>query len=86
MVCSSMGRHVHVDFCRAREYEPCEGAEIQHMKLRMNPNPYTPKDFITHSLYWRRNGRFHPRIQVFLSFERRLQASKVTNVYMLSKF
>ena len=67
LVCSSMGRHVHIDYCRTRENEPREGAEVEHIKLRMNPNPNRPKDAITHSLHWRRMGKFHPRVRVVFS-------------------
>ncbi len=56
LVCSSMGRHVHIDYCRAGENAPCDGAEVQHINARMVPNPDRPKDAITHSLYWRRTG------------------------------
>ncbi|KAH9047121.1 hypothetical protein EDB84DRAFT_1462824 [Lactarius hengduanensis] len=56
LVCSSMGRHVHIDYCRAGENAPCDGAEVQHINARMVPNPDKPKDAITHSLYWRRKG------------------------------
>ena len=68
LVCSSMGRHVHIDYCRAEENVPCEGAEVEHIKLRMNPNPNRPKDAITHSLYWRRMGKLHPHVGVVFSF------------------
>ena len=56
LVCSSMGRHVHIDYCRAEENAPCDGAEVQHISARMVPNPDKRKDAITHSLYWRRLG------------------------------
>ena len=56
LVCSSMGRHVHIDYCRTGKNTPCEGAELQHIETRMVPNPHTPKDAVTHSLYWRRMG------------------------------
>jgi hypothetical protein len=56
LVCSSMGRHVHVDYCRAVAGSPCDGPDIQHNTARMIPNPDKPKDYITHSLYWRRMG------------------------------
>ncbi|KAI9434861.1 hypothetical protein H4582DRAFT_2080533 [Lactarius indigo] len=56
LVCSSMGRHVHIDYCRAGASGPCDGAEVQHINTRMTPNPDRPKDAITHSLYWRRMG------------------------------
>ncbi|KAI0250874.1 hypothetical protein BJV78DRAFT_526274 [Lactifluus subvellereus] len=56
IVCSSMGRHVHIDYCRTEERRPCDGAEVQHINTRMIPNPEKPKDAITHGLYWRRMG------------------------------
>ena len=56
LVCSSMGRHVHIDYCRAEENGPCDGAEVQHITSRMVPDPDRPKDAVTHSLYWRRMG------------------------------
>ena len=68
LVCSSTGRHFHIDYCRAEENAPCEGAEIEHIKLKMNPNPNIPKDAIAHSLYWRRMGKFHPHVGVVFSF------------------
>jgi len=55
-VCSSLGRHVHIDYCRARENARCDGAEVQHINARMVPDPDRRKDAITHSLYWRRLG------------------------------
>ncbi|KAI0250894.1 hypothetical protein BJV78DRAFT_1275616 [Lactifluus subvellereus] len=60
LVCSSIGRHVHIDYCRrARENARCDGVEVQHINARMTPNPDKPKDAITHSLYWRRMGPEH---------------------------
>lgn len=56
LICSSMGRHVHYDYCRTEENTPCEGAEVQHIKTRMVPYPDKPKDAVTHSLYWGRMG------------------------------
>jgi hypothetical protein len=56
LVCSSMERHVHIDYCRAEATTPCGGAEIQHIFKRMVPSPNKHKDAITHSLYWRRMG------------------------------
>ena len=56
LVCSSMGRHVHIDYCRTEDNTPCEGAELQHIATRVVPDPDRPKDAITHSLYWRRVG------------------------------
>ena len=65
VVCRSMGRHVHIDYCRADEFGlepfgPCgSGASVQHINDRMLPDPDKPKDVITHSLYWRRMGPLH---------------------------
>jgi len=56
MVCQSMGRHVHIDYCRATADAPCRDVEIQHITTQMPPNPERPKDLITHSLFWRRSG------------------------------
>jgi hypothetical protein len=58
LVCSSMGRHVHIDYCRTEEGSPCDGAlaEVQHISARMIPNPDKLKDAISHGLYWRRMG------------------------------
>ena len=60
LVCSSMGRHIHIDYCRAEDYAPCEGPEVQHINTRMTPNPRRTKDAVTHGLYWRRMGKLHP--------------------------
>jgi hypothetical protein len=60
LVCSSMDRHVHIDYCRREEGGPCDGAEVQHIDTRMIPNPDKPKDAITHGLYWRRMGECIP--------------------------
>ena len=62
LVCSSMGRHVHIDYCRAEENAPCDGAEVQHISARMVPNPDRHKDAITHTLYWRRLGTLYTYI------------------------
>jgi hypothetical protein len=56
LVCSSMGRHVHVSVCRTEDGGRCDGAEIQHINERMVPDPNKPKDAVTHGLYWRRMG------------------------------
>jgi hypothetical protein len=56
LVCSSMGRHVHIAYCRAAEGGPCCGVETQHVNERLTPNPDEPKDAISHGLYWRRMG------------------------------
>jgi len=56
LICSSMGRHVHIEYCRTEEGEACSGDEIQHINARMIPDPDKPKDSITHRLYWSRMG------------------------------
>ncbi|KZV72346.1 hypothetical protein PENSPDRAFT_649928, partial [Peniophora sp. CONT] len=57
MICLSLGRHIHVDYCRSAEGSPCTGADVEHIASRMSPNPERAKDAITHALYWRRS---HP--------------------------
>ena len=56
LYCADLGRHVHVDYCRSANPASCSGAEIQHISTRVQPNPEKPKDWITHSLYWKRMG------------------------------
>ncbi|KAH7882014.1 hypothetical protein F5I97DRAFT_1939518 [Phlebopus sp. FC_14] len=57
LVCQSLGRHVHVDYCRAEEPDACTGNdEIQHIARRMQPHPERAKDFLTHGLFWKRSG------------------------------
>lgn len=56
LVCSSLGRHVHVDYCRAGVDGTCDDAEVQHLNGRIFPNPDRAKDGITHGLSWRRMG------------------------------
>lgn len=56
LVCSSMGRHIHITNCRAADGGPCYGADVQHIHERLTPDPDKPKDAITHGLYWRRMG------------------------------
>ena len=53
-VCTSMGRHVHIDYCRG---DPCDNPETQHINQRMVPDPDHAKDLITHGLHWRRMGK-----------------------------
>ncbi|KAH9027877.1 hypothetical protein EDB85DRAFT_1892774 [Lactarius pseudohatsudake] len=58
LVCSSMGRHVHIDYCRADQNGPCDSVGIQHINDRMLPDPDKPKDAVVHSLYWRRTDPY----------------------------
>ncbi len=57
LVCSNLGRHVHLDYCRTKDGR-CAGTEVCHVEgnVRFNPNPNKPKDWISHSLFWRRSG------------------------------
>ncbi|KAN0134237.1 hypothetical protein V8E53_008009, partial [Lactarius tabidus] len=50
LVCTSMGRHVHIDDCRGDPHDP----EAVHISERIVPNPEQDKDWITHGLHWRR--------------------------------
>ena len=56
LYCADLGRHTHVDYCRSENPVSCSGAEIQHMSARLRPNPERAKDWITHSLHWKRLG------------------------------
>jgi hypothetical protein len=69
LVCSSMGRHVHIEYCDAGENARCQGPELQHISARMTPNPDRPKDAITHNLYWRRMGMLSARIPFLLQLK-----------------
>jgi hypothetical protein len=58
LVCQEMGRHVHIDYCRADEEANCAGNDqLQHLTRRVQPNPDRAKDLITHNLFWKRNGK-----------------------------
>ena len=54
--CMDLGRHVHIDYCRSENSASCSGAEVQHISARVRPNPEKSKDWITHSLHWKRMG------------------------------
>jgi hypothetical protein len=57
LFCQAMGRHVHIDYCRAEHKNACDSAEVKHISERMDPEPDRPKDCVTHGLYWKRTGR-----------------------------
>lgn len=57
LFCQDMGRHVHIDYCRADSAGACNGQEIQHITTRLNPQPDRSKDWITHELFWKRSGK-----------------------------
>ncbi|KAF9231332.1 hypothetical protein BU15DRAFT_68422 [Melanogaster broomeanus] len=57
LVCQAMGRHVHIDYCRADDKASCTGNdEIQHLARQLLPNPDRAKDALTHNLFWKRSG------------------------------
>ncbi|KAG2116832.1 hypothetical protein DEU56DRAFT_984881 [Suillus clintonianus] len=57
LVCQALGRHIHIDYCRAEDAAPCAGNnEAQHIFKRLLPHPDRAKDFLTHNLFWRRSG------------------------------
>ncbi|KAE9406917.1 hypothetical protein BT96DRAFT_954710 [Gymnopus androsaceus JB14] len=61
IVCTDMGRHVHVGYCRASPGQPCQPTEgVQHVTHPMLPNRDQPKDWVTHNLHW---GRMDPYSQ-----------------------
>ncbi len=72
LVCSSMHRHVHFEYCRIQDGAACSGDEMQHINSRMSPDPDKPKDAITHRLYWRRMGMLDPFFLGFLGPNLRL--------------
>jgi hypothetical protein len=75
LVCTSMGRHVHIDYCPADTNGRCDGEEVQHLNERIVPEPNKHKDAITHRLHWRRMGVFTilTHIDLNLSIVGRLQ-------------
>lgn len=54
-----MGRHAHIDDCRTEPGKACKGAEVEHINIKIPPNPEAPKDWITHKLFWERSGRHY---------------------------
>ena len=56
LVCSAMGRHVHIDYCRADQAACTGNEELQHLTKRIQPAPNRAKDALTHSLFWKRSG------------------------------
>ncbi|THH11668.1 hypothetical protein EW145_g509 [Phellinidium pouzarii] len=53
LVCSNMGRHIHIDHCRAGEQE-CKEPGTHHITHPVLPNPDLKKDWVTHKLFWKR--------------------------------
>ncbi|KAF8726080.1 hypothetical protein AX14_008092 [Amanita brunnescens Koide BX004] len=57
LVCKAIGRHAHIDYCRAKTPAECRANnEIEHITKKLQPEPDRPKDFLTHSLFWKRSG------------------------------
>ncbi|KAG2051772.1 hypothetical protein BDR06DRAFT_958570 [Suillus hirtellus] len=57
IVCQTLGRHVHIDYCRSQDVTSCRlDPEVLHISERVSPTPDRPKDFLTHNLFWRRSG------------------------------
>ncbi|KAF8833740.1 hypothetical protein BDN67DRAFT_686243 [Paxillus ammoniavirescens] len=62
-VCQAMGRHVHINYCRADDEAVCVGNDgLQHLTKRMQLNPDRPKDVLTHNLFWKRGSQSEVRI------------------------
>ncbi|KAG8836422.1 hypothetical protein FRC18_011419 [Serendipita sp. 400] len=53
MVCKALGRHAHIDTCRAENVASCHGPGIQH---KFNKKKATNQDWVTHRLFWARSG------------------------------
>ncbi|KAG8922982.1 hypothetical protein FRC02_011492 [Tulasnella sp. 418] len=56
MVCSQLGRHAHIDFCRTNPSHICQGPDWEHSEEIVYPQPDRKKDWISHALYWARTG------------------------------
>ncbi|KAJ3218698.1 hypothetical protein HDU67_004480 [Dinochytrium kinnereticum] len=55
MFCKQLGRHTHIDYCR--NPDSCiDDSNIRHIQKKLNPEPELAKDFISHSLFWKRTG------------------------------
>lgn len=82
LVCSNMGRHGHIDYCRADDGARCNSAEVQHINERIAPDPDKAKDAIAHNLYWRRIGESAVLVLCQLVPRPCSEASKVTNTLL----
>ncbi|KAG8984528.1 hypothetical protein FRB93_006439 [Tulasnella sp. JGI-2019a] len=56
-VCSDLGRHVHIDYCRNAP-DNCREPESEHITHPIHPNPSEPKDWISHKAFWDRSGMY----------------------------
>ena len=57
-VCGQLGRHVHIDYCRMGHHEE----NSLHVDVPLAPHPELPKDWVSHSLHWKRSGQCFPRM------------------------
>lgn len=66
LVCQALGRHVHIDYCRAKSPAECRGnQEVQHVARKLRPEPDRSKDFLTHNLFWKRSGKSIFKLSAF---------------------
>ncbi|RUS20076.1 hypothetical protein BC937DRAFT_86413 [Endogone sp. FLAS-F59071] len=56
MFCKGLGRHKHIDYCQSADPTTCSAEGLQHIMQKVSPNPDRPKDFVKHSLFWKRTG------------------------------
>ncbi|RUS20055.1 hypothetical protein BC937DRAFT_86493 [Endogone sp. FLAS-F59071] len=51
-------KHLHMpQFCKSRERPAnCNAEGTHYITKALKPNPHRPKDFVKHSLYWKRTG------------------------------
>ena len=58
-LCQALGRHVRLDYCHSDDEADCVGSdEIQHIHKRLLSEPDCPKDYVTHSLFWKRSSKY----------------------------
>lgn len=55
-VCEALGRHAHIDYCRTKPGNECVGADIEHLAVKISPNPDRAKDSVSHAVFWKRTG------------------------------
>ncbi|CAG8553504.1 2166_t:CDS:2 [Acaulospora colombiana] len=58
MLCKTLGRHAHIDTCRADDPANCSDAGVEHIKQKNGPGNH---DWITHRLFWARSGDEHDK-------------------------
>ncbi|KAG9024253.1 hypothetical protein FRB95_011741 [Tulasnella sp. JGI-2019a] len=63
LVCSNLGRHAHVDYCRNEDQDFCQDPESEHIDAKMHPQPDRPKDWVSHKAFWARTGFKDPYSQ-----------------------